>query len=282
MRSSKLPMSTNMQIKEMKSQITQICQDILAEYKKMLSDSDWLEEKTKETALKKLDSMTINAVYPDEFRDISDLDIIGMNYYEAKKVILEDSVDMKAKQLNQKVNSKIWTSIPLEANAFYTPENNSITICLGVLNEYTYTKDMKAEEMYGRIGAIIGHEISHAFDSKGSQYDPIGNFKDWWTKSDKTKFKQKVDKVRAYFDNVSIYGDKKLDGKNLDGEATADITSIECILHIAKDLPDFDYDLFFRSYANLWAMKETAYNAEAGYIYDVHPPMYTQSEYNHR
>lgn len=260
--------------KEMKSQIEKLCEDIIAEYKKMLSDCDWIEEQTKKAALEKLEHMKIHAVYPDKFPDISALDIIGMNYYEAKQVIWENNVDQKIKQLNQKMDSDIWLSTPLDTNAFYSPEQNTITICLGILGENTFTVDMKTEEIYGRIGSIIGHEISHAFDSKGSQFDQEGNFKDWWTKKDKKKFDEKIEKVRSYFNGISIYGDKKLDGKILDGEATADITSIECLLRIAKGTPDFDYDLFFRSYADFWAMKETANSADEDYMYDTHPPMY--------
>lgn len=259
---------------QMKSQIQQICEDVAAEYCIMLQEADWLEEETREAAIRKLNSLKINAVYPDKWDDYSEFDVTDMNYYEAEYELQKFYVNENIRQLNQKIDPEIWEVDPTTTNAFYIASSNSINILLGILGEYTYTNEMSKEEMYGRIGMVIGHEISHAFDSSGSQYDEEGNLRCWWTESDKEKFDERVAKVRAYFDEISLYGGKKFNGSMLDGEASADITSIECLLRMAQKDPDFDYDLFFRSTADMWAMKATPFAIESLYMYDTHPAAY--------
>lgn len=262
--------------KEMKYRITEMCRNVAAEYCEMLSEIDWLADETKQAAIRKLETLKIKAVYPEKWQDFSGLDFEGLDYYGIYKAINAFSCDYSASQLNQKIDSEIWLSDTTQTNACYMPSENSITIFMGILGDKTFTTEMSTEEAYGRIGAVIGHEISHAFDSSGSQYDEYGNLSNWWTESDKASFDSRVQKVRAYFDKISIYGNKYLTGTKLDGEATADITGIQCILRMAKDIPDFDYDTFFRAYADLWAGKDTPSRIEMLYIYDPHPPKYTR------
>lgn len=259
---------------EMKEQITELCKDVIAEYRLMLQEEDWLSQEMKDKAVEKLDAVTINAVYPDKWEDYSGLDVTGMNYYEALQEISKFELRKACSMLNHKVDPEIWLEDPLEANAFYNPLNNSITILLGILGEETYTTDMSREEIYGRIGAVIGHEISHAFDSTGRQFDKDGNMIDWWPEADSGAFEERVEKVRTFYDRIAVYGDKYLAGAKLDGEATADIAGLQCMLRLAEKEDSFDYDTMFRSYAALWCGKQTPYATEYRYIYDPHPPEY--------
>ena len=259
---------------EMKEQITDLCEDIIAEYRQMLLGEDWLSQETRNKAVEKLDALTINAVYPDKWEDCSGLDVVGMNYYEAFQAIRTFYLRQTCSEVNQKVDPEIWQNDPLEVNAYYNPVNNSINILLGALGGQIYTTDMSREEVYGRIGAIIGHEISHAFDSSGSQFDKDGNMVDWWTKKDSAAFEKRIEKVRSYYDRIAIYGEQYLVGTKLDGEATADIAGLGCMLRLAEKEEDFDYDAMFRSYAKFWCGKQTPYLMEYLNIYDSHPPMY--------
>ncbi len=259
---------------EMKEQITSLCKDIAAEYRQMLQEEEWLSQETRDKAAEKLDALTINAVYPDKWEDYSGLDISGMNYYDALQTIGKFELQMSCSKLNHKQDPELWKVNPLDINAYYEPVNNSINILLGILSDATYTADMSKEEVYGRIGAIIGHEISHAFDSAGSQYDKDGNMTDWWTEEDRAAFEERVEKVRDYYDHIAIYGDKYLAGAKLDGEATADIAGFQCLLRLAEKEEDFDYDTLFRSYAELECCKQTPYAADYLYTFDSHPPDY--------
>jgi predicted metalloendopeptidase len=42
------------------------------------------------------------------------------------------------------------------------------------------------------MGSTVGHELTHGFDDQGRQFDKDGNLKNWWTKEDETKFKEKA------------------------------------------------------------------------------------------
>lgn len=259
---------------EMKEQIATLCKDIADEYREMLQEVDWLSQETRDKAAEKLDAITINAVYPDKWEDYSGLDVTGKNYYEAEQAIKEFTARHICSKVNQKMDPEIWQVSPLDVNAYYDPQDNSINILLGILGENVYTTDMSKEELYGKIGAVIGHEISHAFDSQGSQFDKDGNMTSWWTEADKDAFEERVEKVRACYDQIAIYGDSYLVGSKLDGEATADITGVKCLLRLAEEDENFDYDVFFRAYADIWCEKLTPYAAEYYYIYDSHPPSY--------
>lgn len=259
---------------EMKEGIAALCREIAAEYRKMLQEEDWISEETKAEAIRKLDTLTINSLYPDKWDDYSSLDFTGMNLYEANVAISNCTLDIVRSRLNEKIDRDIWDMDVTEVNAYYNPTDNSINIILGIIDDITYSPDMDKEEVYGKIGAVIAHEISHAFDSSGGQFDAEGNMVSWWNEKDLEEFNSRVEKVRAYYDQISIYGDKMLNGASLDGEATADIAGIQCMLRLAARDEDFDYDKMFRAYATLWGGKYIPYAADYLYIYDSHPPYY--------
>lgn len=262
---------------EMRAEIAGLCREVAAEYREMLAEEDWLSEETRTEALKKLDTLIVNSLYPDKWDDFSGLDIEGMNLYEARLAIANHNIDILRSRLNNKVDEKLWYVDVTDVNAYYFPNMNSINIMLGIVGGEFYSSEMSREELYGKIGAIIAHEISHAFDSYGGQFDSEGNMISWWTEEDLEEFNRRIEKVRAYYDEISIYGDKKLNGSALDGEATADIAGIQCLLRLAGKKEDFDYDKMFRSYAEIWGGKHLPYVADYLYIYDSHPPEYLRT-----
>lgn len=262
---------------EMREEISALCREVAAEYREMLENEDWLSEETKAEAIKKLDTLTINSLYPDKWDDFSTLDLDDMDLYEARLAIRNYDTDIIRSYLNSKVDQELWYVDVTEVNAYYFPNMNSINIMLGIAGGEFYSSEMSREEKYGKIGSVIAHEISHAFDSYGGQFDSEGNMISWWNEEDLEEFNRRVEKVRAYYDEISIYGDKKLTGSSLDGEATADIAGVQCVLRLAKKKEDFDYDKLFRSYAEIWCSKYLPYVADYLYIYDPHPPEYLRA-----
>jgi putative endopeptidase len=124
---------------------------------------------------------------------------------------------------------------------------------------------------------VIGHEITHAFDTKGSQYDKNGNKKNWWTEEDRKSFQERVDKLTAFYSKLvpmpqvsdETYGEAG--AMRIKSEAIADLGSLKCLLSIAKKQENFDYDLFFRQLAI--NQKQARYEpAENAYVAtDSHP-----------
>ena len=146
-------------------------------------------------------------------------------------------------RMNGTVDRDIWREIDiLETNAFYNPDDNSVNIVPGFFCDVTYRSDMSTEELYGSMGAVIGHEVSHAFDSNGAQYDADGNLKDWWTESDSAAFEERVSKVTDYYDNIVAFDDgTPVSGRIVQTEATADMGGIKCMLMMAEKIDGFDY-----------------------------------------
>lgn len=137
---------------------------------------------------------------------------------------------------------------------------------------------MSIEEKYGSLGAVIGHEISHAFDSNGAQFDENGSLNDWWTDADKKAFGERVSRVESYFDNIVAYDDGTPNiGKLVQAEATADMGGIRCMLKMAEKIDGFDYDKFFRTYARLWQRLESLQMSERSALSDPHPRCYQRT-----
>ncbi|MCR5355843.1 MAG: M13 family metallopeptidase, partial [Lachnospiraceae bacterium] len=262
---------------ETKKRVTKICEDVISAYRDMLSQEEWLSEETRNKAIEKLDALKIKAVYPDKWEDYDKLELDGLSLYDCNKEIMRYLCDLDIQKTGGKVDHDIWTVDILDANAYYDPQENSINIILGLLGEPFYYDGMPDEALYGGIGAAIGHEISHAFDTSGAQYDKDGNLNDWWTEEDYSAFTERADKLIAYYDNITVWEGQNAIGNNVQGEVIADIAGIKAMLMIAAETPGFDYDEFFRSYAGIWRRVNSREFEEFCLFKDPHPLTYLRT-----
>ncbi len=264
--------------KTTKENVTKLINKIVAEYKVMLRNNTWLGDATKKAAIEKLDNMKINVAYPDKWVDMSGLNLKGLSYRDCLDAIDDFNVKLEISHTNGKVDKELWDGMnPLETNAFYSSSDNSINIMLGILDGDFYADGMSDEKVYGGIGTVIGHEISHAFDSEGAQFDKDGNFANWWTEADLAEFNKRQQKMVAYYDKIIAFAGEKVNGENVDGEATADITGMEVMLNLAKADPDFNYNEFFTQFANVWKGIATVENEYYSLYYDEHPLGYLRA-----
>lgn len=161
-----------------------------------------------------------------------------------------------------------------QVNAYYDFQDNSINILAGMLSGEIYNEDMSYEQMLGAIGTVIGHEISHAFDPDGAQFDKEGAIANWWTDEDYAAFQVRAAKLAAWYDGFIPAEGVTCSGKQVQGEAIADMGGMKCMLGIAAQREDFDYDLFFRQYATLYREKELPALFIVQVTIDVHPLCY--------
>ena len=171
------------------------------------------------------------------------------------------------------VDKEKWNAAPHTVNCFYNPQTNSIYIMGAFARGGLYNSDMSDEELYGTVGAVIGHEVSHAFDSTGAQFDKDGNMVSWWTEEDYATFLERNQKMAAYFNAMHPWEGQDFYGSIMTGEACADMAGIKVMLLLAAEKQDFDYDLFFRTYAGVWLLKDTLEMAYVR-INDTHPMGY--------
>ena len=262
--------------KEDKQNVHNLIDEIIKGYSEMLQKEDFLSDATKDKAIEKLDKMQINCMYPDDWSKYAYDNLeLSESYFDSVIEIQQYKIKKMVDTFYDPVERSKWDGFtPITQNAFYDPQRNSINILPGFIGDVLYNSDMPKEEVYGKLGAIIGHEISHAFDPSGASYDAEGNRNNWWTDEDKEKFKEKTDKMVAYYNSIKIWGGVACNGELCKGEACADMGGIAVLLRLAADDPDFDYALLFKSFARTWATNATPENIYYNANYDAHPVCY--------
>ncbi len=269
-----------------KQDITDLCTKIKESYRKMLEQEDWMTEETKKKALEKLDAIRINAVYPDVWTDTSKLSFKsreeGGSYLDACVELTKYNFALSKSRINQSVDKRGWAyEAADEVNAAYNAQDNSITVFAGILDGGVYSVDMSEEEKLGRIGAIIGHEFSHAFDQSGSQFDKDGNIQNWWSEADAKAFAERSGKLVAYYNKMVMFDGSSCNGALVQGEAMADMAGMKSVLIYAQDKENaggsFDYDRFFRAFADLWCCISTPEFEQYRIAADEHPLAYLRA-----
>lgn len=264
---------------EDKDRITAMVDEILAAYHGIIENADFLSDETRAKAVEKLEAIGKFILFPDEWSKYSSEELNfpakeeGGSYWEALKAIARFNLAKNIKDYSKPVDKEKWGEAPHIVNCFYSPQNNGIYIMGAFARGGFYNSEMSEEELYGTLGTVIGHEISHAFDSSGAQFDKNGDMSNWWTEEDYAKFLERNKKMVAYYDAMHPWEGQDFHGSIMTGEACADMAGVKVMLEIAADHPDFDYDKFFRTYANNWLTKETIQRQYVR-INDAHPMCY--------
>ena len=244
---------------QMKEDITEMTHDIIAVYKERIQNLTWMSEETKEKAILKLDHMRINVGAPDYDTITSAMDNAqlkstadGGSYFD-NMIEISRAVQMEDVRLfGTPVDKDQWITTPQTVNAFYMPSFNSINFPAAFMQGEIYSEDAAYEENLGTVGTVIAHEISHAFDSSGSQYDEQGNAANWWTEADAAAFDALCQDTIAYYDGQEAAPGIVMDGALTLTENIADLGVMACATAVGEKTEGFDFEAFYKSYANLW------------------------------
>ena len=172
---------------------------------------------------------------------------------------------------NQPVERAEWEMSADTVNAYYHPFRNIIVFPAAILQTPFYSLKQSSSQNFGGIGAVIAHEISHAFDNNGSLFDEYGNLNNWWTEDDQKHFQKLADQMIAEFDGLEIAGGK-VNGKLTVSENIADAGGLSCALEAAKKDADVDLVDFFMNWATIWRMKARPEYTQLLLSIDVHAP----------
>lgn len=263
---------------EAKADVEKIVREMLDTYAGRINNLTWMSDDTKAMAKKKLESMTINIGYPNEWPDTLDnvtlkaADEDG-NIIENLCIINQAKMRKNSSYQGKPVDRELWYMNIYDVNAYYMLSNNSINFPAGILQAPFYSYDASRAENLGAIGTVIGHEISHAFDNNGAQYDENGNVTNWWTPQDYAEFDRLCQSVSDYYDGWEAQPGVITDGARTLSENIADIAGVRCALDLLKkDTDTPDYGGFFKSYSKSWdSILSPAYAAQQ-YATDVHAP----------
>ncbi len=264
---------------EEKEGVTALVEEIREAFRGILTEADFLSDATREKAIEKLDNMEALILYPDEWGPYAcpGLTIAGPEeggmLWEALCAAKEQKEAGKLRQLARPTDRTEWLFPPQFDNCFYIPERNCILISGAFSRGGLYSSDMSLEEKLGKLGFVIAHEISHSFDSSGAYYGAQGNVADWWTPEDKAEFRKRVERLEAYYQNIHPWEGFDLPAAILTGEACADMAGMKCLLRVASETENFDYDALFRAYADLCIVEFKSFLAPY-LLYDPHPVGY--------
>lgn len=261
---------------EARAEATEITMQIIDLYREKLQENDWLSAATREKAVTKLDAIQVCIGYPDDheidaFYQEVQIDP-GKNLIENLDEVTLQSMKYSFGQYGKPHNKDLWITSGDTVNAFYSPTNNSVTFTAAILQDPFYRADASTSEKYGAFGAVVGHELSHAFDPNGALFDEHGNRADWWMPEDYTAFEERTQLVFDQFDGVP-YGEGTVDAELTNSENVADNAGLKASFDALNRLAEeVDHEEFFRSWARVWRMTATPEYEAQLLLMDTHAP----------
>lgn len=237
--------------------------NILEVMKDRLSNLEWLSDSTRQQAVHKLSTITPKIGYPDEWRDYSSMKLSRDNHVDNVLAAAEYGFNFSLAKANKPVDPKEWGIPPQIVNAYYNPSRNEIVFPAGILQRPFFDEKVDEALNYGGFGAVIGHELIHAFDDSGSKYDADGNLRKWWTDDDRKNFEKRAQVVVEQYNGYNPIDSMNINGKLTLGENIADIEGLRMsYLAFQRSLNGETPQLidgfnaeqrFFINYGNIWA-----------------------------
>lgn len=210
--------------------ITQMVAHIKAEFEQRLRTNPWLDEPTRQAALEKLGKLDIAVGYPDTWIDFSGVVIKPDDYFgnvqRVQQFLMQRDFAMLGKPVVIERFAGPDITTPVSVNAAYNPQYNNVDITAAIVQPPFYVPGADAAVNYCTMGAVIGHELTHGFDSMGRQFGPEGNLQDWWTPSATAEFTKRTDVLVDQYSQYQILPGLMHNGRQTLTENTADLGGI--------------------------------------------------------
>ena len=248
---------------EAKQRILDLVADLRAVLAERIDVLEWMGPETRRAARRKLDAFGVKMGYPDTWRDHRALEIDRGAYIDNVLRAVEFDFEYDLGKLRRPVDRSEWQMSPPTVNAYDYPPGNEIVFPAGILQPPFFYAGADAAVNYGAIGVVIGHEITHGFDDQGSQFDEIGNLRNWWQPADREAFESRTDLVVRQYEDFEPLPDMRINGKLCLGENIADLGGLKIAYaaferHLAAhgEPPAIDgltaRQRFFLGYAQAW------------------------------
>jgi endothelin-converting enzyme/putative endopeptidase len=208
---------------EAKRRMNVLVDNLKRAFVRRIDSRDWMGEGTKKQALEKLSKFTTKIGYPDEWKNYDKLSITAGTLAANAIASSEFEYNRDLAKLGGPIDRNEWHMTPQTINAYYNPTMNEIVFPAAILQPPFF--DMNADDAanYGAIGAVIGHELSHGFDDKGSKYDGNGNLRKWWTEEDRTEFEKRAEGLVQQYSAYEPVEGNFVNGKLTLGENIGDL-----------------------------------------------------------
>jgi putative endopeptidase len=209
-----------------KERMVELVDNLIRAYDQSIRTLDWMSDETRAQALDKLSKFRANIGYPDVWRDYSAVEIRADDLFgNIERATIAEYERQLARQ-GGPVDDTEWTMTPQTVNASYRPWKNDITFPAAILQPPFFNFEADDAVNYGAIGAVIGHEIGHGFDDKGSTFDGDGVMRNWWTEDDRTEFERRTGALVEQYNGYSPFEDLSVNGEFTLGENIGDLGGI--------------------------------------------------------
>lgn len=265
---------------EMKAEAERIVISIVDAMRERITKEEWMSEDTKEKAIEKLNDMHLAIGYPEKFiydyekLEISEEDDLFTTYLKISDFFVEETNALVGKRFD----SEAWGSLmaPNVLNACYIPEFNMMIFPAAILHDPVFSLDNTISQNYGGLGIVAGHEMTHGFDTNGSQFDKNGNMVNWWTDEDRAAFSKLTEKVSERYGRYAIVDDNCVNGDLTIGETVADLggtaACLDALHKLEAEGEEINFKEFFETNAIFWHRLLTRENALSRLKTDPHAP----------
>ncbi|WDQ18034.1 M13 family metallopeptidase [Rhodopirellula sp. P2] len=267
---------------EAKRRMNELVENLKRAFAERIESRDWMSEGTKKQALTKLGKFHTKIGYPDEWKDYSKLDITAES--PATNLIAASifETERQLAKLGGPIDRNEWHMTPQTINAYYNPTMNEIVFPAAILQPPFFNLAADDAVNYGGIGAVIGHELSHGFDDKGSKYDGDGNLVNWWTPKDREEFEKRASGLVDQYNEFQPFEDMNVNGELTLGENIGDLGGLSVAYEAyrlslegqpAKVIDNLTGDQrFFLGWAQIWRRLYREPELRKRLITDPHSP----------
>jgi len=211
---------------EAKAQAQAMVANLIAAFHKRIEALDWMNPATKAEAQAKLSTLYVGIGYPETWHDYSNYEVKADDAFgNIWRGYLSD-YQREVARLGKPVDKKEWSMTPQTVNAVNLPLQNALNFPAAILQPPFYDPLAPAAVNYGAIGTVIGHEISHTFDTEGSTFDSKGRLRNWWTPEDLKHFEASTTRLAEQYDRYKPFPDLAINGKQTLAENIADVAGI--------------------------------------------------------
>jgi putative endopeptidase len=276
---SRIYMKYNMSI-ELKKDIHKFTKTIFKAAENRIKVS-WLEKSTKKEGIRKIRKIKAAVMYPDTKFNYHVPDLVSDNLIKNIINLGISRSQQEVRDVQEKYASQTWENPVFMVNAFYLSAGNRLVLPAGIVQWPFYCKQVSLGWNYGGLGAVIGHELTHAFDTDGKEYDSNGNKRDWWSTNDDRKYNKKARAIISMFSKAKVHG-KYLDAANTLMENIADLGGMAITLdalkyemnkqHLSEEEQLQQFRNFFKSFAVSWREKNRKEIEIQQLLIDSHSP----------
>ena len=269
---------------EYRQQMEKLVANLRAAFRNRIDRNAWMDIATRKEAMAKLDAITAHIAYPDRWLDYTAVRLDATDLAGNVRAVSRFNEADSLAALTEPRRDWQWPYSPQTVNAGYDPSLNSITFPAAILQPPFFDPDADPAVNYGAIGAVIGHELGHAFDDQGSRQDADGALRNWWTDASRSEFDRRAAVLVDQYNRFSPIDGMHVNGALTLGENIGDVggltvaydayrLSVEQELGRAPDIEDFSGDQrFFLAWAQVWRTLATPDAQRQLVLSDPHSP----------